>query len=374
MSDDEVRRKLERPSALAKDVASKLVKQLFGLSQVVIHRELASYDDRNYQVRGVLPNKEGNDGSPEYYTLKIQNGVDSDNRILLDCQNDALLLLHKHNIACPYPMPALSDSFISYYELPVVSGESKRLAVRLLQWVHGTPMNEVDVDPLLLEKAGGLLGQISHVMGNFEHPGAHRTFIWDLQQTELILDFVSAIKKSERRELIKAVVKDFQNIAKPTKNTKSETLRMGILQGDFNDANIIVSNKRGMAGVIDFGDIVYSYIINDLAIGMAYTMLSKFGIANPWKATYAFYKGYVKEFPILNCEKNALWTLVACRLAISHTIGMYSFMKNPDNKYLLLHAEPAYTALKAIRSMDNNKLINVLEGKFPTSISNRSHL
>merc|ERR1712038_2086931 len=119
-----------------------------------------------------------------------------------------------------------------------------------------------------------------------------------------------------------------------------------------------------MAGGIDFGDIVYSYIINDLAIG----------IANPWKATYAFYKGYVKEFHILNCEKNALWTLVACRLAISHTIGMYSFMKNPDNKYLLLHAEPAYTALKVIRSMDNNKLLNVLEGKFPTSISNKSHL
>lgn len=49
---------------------------------------------------------------------------------------------------------------------------------------------------------------------------------------------------------------------------------MGLLQADFNDANIIV--RRGEDGiphptaVIDFGDAVHSWRVNDVAIAMAY--------------------------------------------------------------------------------------------------------
>ena len=74
---------------------------------------------------------------------------------------------------------------------------------------------------------------------------------------------------------------------------KADSLRKGILQADFNDANIVLSSassaagaaaaggaagdKKTVTGVIDFGDIVHSYRINDVAIGMAYTMVTKFG-------------------------------------------------------------------------------------------------
>ena len=40
----------------------------------------------------------------------------------------------------------------------------------------------------------------------------------------------------------------------------SEGFRWGVLQSDFNDANVILENEGGgggVAGVIDFGDSVY---------------------------------------------------------------------------------------------------------------------
>lgn len=46
-------------------------------------------------------------------------------------------------------------------------------------------------------------------------------------------------------------------------------------QGDFNDANIVLTpDLQDVAGVIDFGDASYTWVVNDVAIAMAYAMLS----------------------------------------------------------------------------------------------------
>lgn len=51
-------------------------------------------------------------------------------------------------------------------------------------------------------------------------------------------------------------------------------LKKGIIHGDFNDGNIIMcSDQVTIFGVIDFGDMVYSCVLFDLAIAMAYAML-----------------------------------------------------------------------------------------------------
>ena len=56
---------------------------------------------------------------------------------------------------------------------------------------------------------------------------------------------------------------------------RADQLRMGPLQADFNDANIILPGKPGgPLGVIDFGDIVHSWVVNDIAIATAYATVS----------------------------------------------------------------------------------------------------
>ncbi|CAN0491232.1 unnamed protein product, partial [Hapterophycus canaliculatus] len=46
-------------------------------------------------------------------------------------------------------------------------------------------------------------------------------------------------------------------------------------QGDFNDANIILTpDLQDIEGVIDFGDTAHTWVMNDVAIAMAYAMLS----------------------------------------------------------------------------------------------------
>merc|ERR1711924_359937 len=47
-----------------------------------------------------------------------------------------------------------------------------------------------------------------------------------------------------------------------------DNLPMATLHGDFNDANILLHNDKW--GILDVGDCVYSWRVNDVAIGAAY--------------------------------------------------------------------------------------------------------
>lgn len=65
-------------------------------------------------------------------------------------------------------------------------------------------------------------------------------------------------------------------------------------------------------------------------------------------AAAAFLRGFTLCYPLEKEERQHLVLLIACRLACSVTLGAYSYQQNPENKYLLLHAEPAWKALEFI--------------------------
>ena len=52
-----------------------------------------------------------------------------------------------------------------------------------------------------------------------------------------------------------------------------DQLPMATLHGDFNDANILLHGDKW--GILDVGDCVHSWRVNDLAIGAAYVMVNR---------------------------------------------------------------------------------------------------
>jgi len=82
-----------------------------------------------------------------------------------------------------------------------------------------------------------------------------------------------------------------------------------------------------VSGLIDFGDMVYSYTVGDLAIAIAYVVL---GEGSPRDVI----AGYTSEFGLLDEEREALWPLVRLRLAMSVCIAAYQIKREPENEYL----------------------------------------
>ena len=113
-------------------------------------------------------------------------------------------------------------------------------------------------------------------------------------------------------------------------------------------------------GVIDFGDIVNSWTVCDIAIGAAYATVSSYGKEHPLVAAAQMVHGFVSEFPLEPLEIQLLPLLLVCRLTTSATIGAYSYAKQPDCDYLLLHSEPAWRSLALLTAKDSQQSITEL--------------
>jgi len=265
---DEEMRKLLKPAPSADEVVSAL-RSSHGRTFTVV-KELESYDDVNYLVT------DGESGTK--YLAKVHNGVESldyharhaERSSVIDLQN--AVFHHLGGPSCPdittsAPVPATDGEPVSVHPLPVVSEAHSPclLVVRLLTWVEGVTMSDFPGTQSQedLADAGQYLGNLRRRMDELAErrpetvTAATRYHAWDGQNTLDLSGFVDCIDDEGRRAMVLEVLDAFR--AAFGENGKGEvaaSLPRGILQGDFNDANIIVRDGK-VAGVIDFGDCVH---------------------------------------------------------------------------------------------------------------------
>src|SRR5262249_35911937 len=103
------------------------------------------------------------------------------------------------------------------------------------------------------------------------------------------------------------------------------------------------------AGIIDFGDLVESYTIAELAVALAYAMLDN---ADPLGAARHVVAGYHLEFPISEVELEVLYSLVCMRLCVSVVNSAIEAKNEPDNEYLRISERPAWELLEKLTAIN----------------------
>jgi len=97
-----------------------------------------------------------------------------------------------------------------------------------------------------------------------------------------------------------------------------------------------------------------SWTVLDVSVAIAYAMLTAYGKSGrALSAAAAFLRGFHSVHPLTKTEREHLVLLTACRLACSVTLGAYSYQQNPENKYLLLHSEPAWKVLEFVWGLND---------------------
>jgi Ser/Thr protein kinase RdoA (MazF antagonist) len=153
----------------------------------------------------------------------------------------------------------------------VVSSEHspKKLVIRLCAWVHGIPLSSTKYFPLeVLVDAGTYLGRMCHALDDLaaSNPAAlelSKTYhAWDGRNLVDAMRYVEHIDDPQRRKLVTSVIDTFRQVI--IDGGEGKKFRWGVNHGDFNDANIIVSDDDStgtrVAGAIDFGDTIYRYV------------------------------------------------------------------------------------------------------------------
>ena len=276
------------------------------------------------------------------------------------------------------------------------------IAARLFSWIPGPTLNKAgkptETTPKLITNLGFALGSISNSLRTFDHPAFHRKHSWDLQNFESVSAIFSVyIEEPDISLLVNEVLSRFKSRVVPNSNI----FRRSVIMGDCNDANVIVStDKIAVVGIIDFGDAVYTWSINEVAIAIAYALLTDFGEEDPLKCVSCIYGGYVyavdncrrelthcivavdgsskhclneaKEREIDRVELDHLHTLICVRLCLSIMIGAYSISMDPSNEYLKLHSHPAKEALRRLLPKESKEdAVTQLTGQHDLSLTSR---
>jgi Ser/Thr protein kinase RdoA (MazF antagonist) len=132
----------------------------------------------------------------------------------------------------------------------------------------------------------------------------------------------------------------------------------------MNSMNVIVHNSK--LSLLDFGEIVESWLITELAISIAYILIDQIprdfrgsfqslpnNTQQQLKSVVSFciktiLAGYTSIITIEPEELSVLPSLVLGRIAQSLTIGKYSFSLQPDNAYCSNTVNRGYLAMDLI--------------------------
>ncbi len=290
----------------------------------VIAQAINGYDELNF----LLTEKSG-----KKYILKI--ATEEHGYHFLDAQ----VKIINHLSTCK-----VSDKFQQYLlnkqgeEITTIQSEEKKYFIRILTYLPGTFWVDQAAHPeSLLRDLGSFLGEMDCSLQNFFHPAMCRNYGWDIKNALDARDLLPHITSHERRRIAAYFLLQFETEVLP----HLHSLRMASIHNDANDYNVLVVDNK-VAGLIDFGDMVYSQLINNLAVACTYAM---FGTEDPLYSASLVVQKYHRKLPLTEIEVSLLYYLIAARLCISVCKSALSASENSDNEHHFITERPAWKLL-----------------------------
>lgn len=229
--------------------------------------------------------------------------------------------------------------------------------VRCVRYLPGKVFATLEqVSPDLLFDLGVQLAKMSEVLLTFSpDPVPSRTCIWDLKHGLPVvkenLTFVSdtlIVAGRTQREVVSHFVKVFEDTV--VSKDLLAGFKTSIIHGDANDHNLLVtSDGSRIEGILDFGDLVESLTIYDLAISLAYVAMKG---SDPLTSCKSMLLGYHSIFPLNSKELEVLLPLLCLRLCVSVTMSSKTLSQRPDDLYIAVSQAGAWRVLSSFISCD----------------------
>lgn len=321
---------LQHTPTFTQEQIVQLARQFFGFNTKAY--PLPSERDQNFLLTAE---------SGERFVFKIANATED--RAMLEAQQQAMTHIADQVSICPKVIATTDGQTIAEIKSPT--------GVKHLAWMithlDGVPLGTVKRhSPELLRELGASLGKLDCALANFDHPAIHRDFHWDLANgLREVRQHEALIADAELRRLVNSLADDFEQNTAPL----LPQLRRSAIHNDANDYNVLVgggedlySRNQHVTGLVDFGDMVYSQTINELAVAIAYAVLDK---TDPLAVARQMVAGYNSENPLTETELAALFSLIRLRLCVSVCMAAVQRQQRPDDEYLAISQQPIRSTL-----------------------------
>jgi Ser/Thr protein kinase RdoA (MazF antagonist) len=324
------------PPHVAAETAERLALEHFGIKGAA--RPLTSERDLNFR----LTTEAGAE-----YVFKIMNSAEPAE--VTDLQTRALRHVARTNPELP--VQAIVPSRGGEFDLTVQLAGNRPNIIRMLTYLQGVPLHTIERRPAQRRDIARRLAELGLALRGFFHPAAGHELMWDIKNAGRLRAMIGDIPEADRRPVVEKHLDTFATFVEPV----LPKLRAQIVHNDFNPYNILIDarNHDRVTGILDFGDVVHTALVNDLAVAAAYQLADH---GHPLETVGEFVAAYHRVAPLEEAEIAVLYDLIVARLVTTIVITGWRAQRYPANRAYILRNNPAaWAGLMRFSGLDRDE-------------------
>ncbi|WP_213763620.1 phosphotransferase [Caballeronia sp. dw_19] len=264
------------------------------------------------------------------YVLKVASPAEAPS--VIDLATAALL--HVAASDNEFPCPRVCIDRRARTATPIVDAAGHPRIARMLTWLPGQPLLTSERSAAQRVACGRLAARLGSILRTFDHPAARRPLLWDVSRVSALLDILDQVPGFSASTFIGGFVTQFEAATRPV----SALLRRQVVHNDMNVRNLLVDphDNTRIVGLIDFGDIVETALVADVAIVASSQITALESLERDLAETVDAYRSVE---PLLPAELAVLNWYIAARLVMGMLIPAWHHLRNPSSGHFIPKTE-----------------------------------
>jgi len=238
------------------------------------------------------------------------------------------VLQHIASVAAGLPVPRVLPAAGGQPWTVVADGPLRGRVVHVLTYLDGELLRSVRTNPALRRTLGVTLARLGQALREFDDPLVRRPLLWDLAQLPQLRQLLPKQQGLVGEQLSRLAADLPPRLA---------TQRTQLVHNDFSPDNTLISADARVCGIIDFGDVTVTALVNDVAIAAAYQLSDEPDLLAPALDLIA---GYHATTPLTAAELDLLPDLILARIVARIIISEWRAERFPENRAYVLRNTP----------------------------------
>lgn len=300
----------------------------------------------------------------ETYVVKVSSPEEDPDGLLFQCE----ALEHIRRVDPELNVPRVCRTRRGEFLSPISDGKGVSHDLRLLSFLSGkTVSDELRRNGNRLSMAdlvslGETQGRLARALQGFNHRGALRAMPWHIANGLVLGSWLRDYLPEAITKEVEGALAEFERVTLGL----LPTLRSQVIHNDFHDSNVLVHYGPGLevTGVIDFGDMVFGSVAQDLAVSVASLIHWS---PDPLAAAASIVSGYQKYVPLERGDLAVLKNLVLVRLILQVGLVRYQTVANGRHDAHLESLQALYIqAITRLVALSDRAFIEALTPAVPS--------
>jgi len=270
------------------------------------------------------------------------------------------VLRHLASAAPELPVPRVALAVDGQPLAVATAGALRGRLIHVLSYLDGQLLRSVPTSAPLRRAIGATLAWLGAALREFTDPLADRPLLWDIAQLPRLRPLVTELPPGPDAALLGELIGRFTAEVAP----RLAAQRRQLVHNDFSPDNLLISaDASHVCGIIDFGDLTVTALVNDVAVAAANLLGDGPDFLGP---AVDLIDGYHAATPLTADELDLLPELMLARILARLVISQWRAVRFPANRaYILRNTSRAHEQLSHLRAIGVDEITARVRGACP---------